>query len=153
MQTDTNRNAAATGLTLDAARGLFRRHADGTPDFSVVLDYYHPNLRFQDPIQKLRGRDAFIEMFNRFAAQVHDFEATIDTAAMTDNVIFLQWTMRYRFGSPRNPVMSSEGTTKLVLDEDGQVVEHRDYFDMWGDAIRSFKPVRGLYNRFMKRMG
>ena len=152
MQTQ-QQTAAETGLTLERARQLFERTPDGKPDYTIVHEFYHPDLRFQDPLQELRGRDAFIEMSDSFVGKVYDFEAKIDQAAQTGNVIFLQWTMHYRFGKPTNPVMRSEGTTKLELNEQGQVVLHRDYFDMWGDAIRSFKPARGLYDRLMKKMG
>ena len=141
------------GMTLERARHIFDRKPDGSPDYSIIESCYHENLRFQDPLQKLEGRAAFIEMSDTFVGRVFDFEASIEKSAQTGNVIFIQWTMAYRFGKPTAPRMTSEGTTKLELDEDGMVVVHRDYFDMWGDVIRSFKPARGLYDRFMKKMG
>ena len=152
MQTEKQQTTTG-GLTLERARQLFDRKPDGSPDYSIIETYYHPDLRFQDPLQKLEGRAAFLEMSESFVGKVYDFEATIDQAAQTGNVIFLQWTMHYRFGKPTAARMRSEGTTKLELDDEGMVVLHRDYFDMWGDIVRSFKPARGLYDRFMKKMG
>ena len=59
--------------------------------------------------------------------------------------------MWLRFG--RAPLSSIEGTTKLRLDEDGRVILHRDYFDLWGDTLDSVPVVGGLYRRFVGLLG
>ena len=43
-------------LTLETARELFdAMSSDGEPDFSLIERYYHPDVRFQDPIQQVEG--------------------------------------------------------------------------------------------------
>jgi len=141
-----------TGLDLETARRLF---ADADPgaaaDFSLIETYYHPQVRFRDPIQALEGRQAFIEMSQRLVSRCSELRARVNDAAQTGRVIFLQWTMEMKLGP--TPLTSIEGCTKLTLDEQGLVVEHRDYFDLWGDSLGSTPGIGKLYRWFVGLMG
>lgn len=147
--TNTERNA---GLTLALARQIFTNDTmSGASGFAVINQYYHPNVRFRDAIQELRGRDAFIEMTERFMKRCSSLDVQLNDAAQNGNVIFLQWTMRMRFG--KSPETTIEGSTKLTLDAEGKVIEHRDYFDLWGDTLDAIPGVGKLYRRAVKLMG
>ena len=139
-------------LTADTARALFdAMEVSDEPDFSLIQRYYRPDVRFQDPIQQLQGRDAFIEMTRRLVERCQELRATVHHAAGNDGVIFLQWTMEMKLGpTPLTPI---EGTTKLVLDDEGRVAEHRDYFDFWGDSLAAMPLVGVAYRRFMHLLG
>jgi hypothetical protein len=117
----------------------------------LIERHYHPDVRFQDPIQQVQGRSAFIEMSERLVERCSELGAKVNDAAQTGDIIFLQWTMWLRFGPA--PLSSIEGVTKLRLDAAGRVVEHRDYFDLWGDTLDSVPLVGGLYRRFVGLMG
>ncbi len=119
--------------------------------FSLIERYYHPDVRFRDAIQEVHGREAFIDMTRRFVRRAKDLDVEVHDTAQDGNVIFLQWTMRMRFG--RGPKSAIEGTTKLTLDAQGKVVEHRDYFDLWGDALDALPVVGKLYRALIKRLG
>ena len=45
-----------------------------------------------------------------------------------------------------------DGCSRLLLDEDGLVVDHRDYFDLWGDMIDSFPLISRPYRRLVRHM-
>jgi len=139
-------------LDLDTARQLFAAmDADAEADFGLIETYYHPQVRFRDPIQALEGRDAFIEMSARLVKRCKELRARVNDAAQTGNVIFLQWTMEMKIGP--TPLSTIEGCTKLTLNEGGQVVEHRDYFDLWGDSLGSTPGIGKLYRWFVRLMG
>lgn len=143
---------APAGLDLETARQLFgEMEPDAEPDFSLIETYYHPQVRFRDPIQALEGREAFIEMSRRLASRCRELRAQVNDAAQTGNVIMLQWTMEMKLGP--TPLTRIEGCTKLTLDERGQVTEHRDYFDLWGDSLRSTPGLGRLYRWFVGLMG
>jgi hypothetical protein len=140
------------GMTADLARELFdRMSAEEPADFSLIEQYYHPDVRFQDPIQKVVGRDAFVEMSERLVRRCKELRSKANDVAQTGDVIFIQWTMEMRFGSA--PLSIIEGVTRLRLDEHARVIEHRDYFDLWGDTLESIPGVGRLYRRFVGLMG
>lgn len=139
-------------LTVEKARELFdSMEVSDAPDFSIMEQYYREDVRFQDPIQKLEGRDEMIEMTRRLVERCEELRAKVHHAVGSDEVIFLQWTMEMKLGpTPLTPI---EGTTKLVLDADGKVAEHRDYFDLWGDSLRAMPLVGDAYRRFLRLIG
>ena len=139
-------------MDLETARRLFgEMSSDGEADFGLVDTYYHPDVRFRDPIQSLQGRDAFVEMSEKLVRRCSELRARVNDAAQNGPVILLQWTMEMKLGPA--PLTTIEGCTKLTLDEDGRVVEHRDYFDLWGDSLGSTPLVGALYRRFVRLMG
>ena len=140
------------GLDLATARQLFQdMDPDAEADFSLIETYYHPQVRFRDPIQALEGRDAFIEMSKRLVTRCRELRAHVNDAAQTGNIIMLQWTMEMKLGP--TPLTRIEGCTKLTLDERGLVTEHRDYFDLWGDSLRSTPGIGAMYRWFVGLMG
>ncbi|HGJ65633.1 TPA: hypothetical protein ENS27_09610, partial [bacterium] len=52
-------------LTADSVLELWSRtyNTKGKPDWSHIFPYYHPDIIFQDIIQKVEGKKAFIEIF------------------------------------------------------------------------------------------
>lgn len=148
----TMTTTAPPRLDAEIARGLFdAMTADEPADFSLIETYYHPDVRFQDPIQQVQGREAFVEMSEKLVRRCRELRARVNDAAQTGDVIFLQWTMEMRFGP--SPLSIIEGATRLRLDEDGRVIEHRDYFDLWGDTLGSMPGIGPLYRRFVELMG
>ncbi len=72
-------------------------------------------------------------------------------AAQKGDVIFVEWSMDMR-ARKSLPVMTNHGVSKLRLDEDGLVVDHRDYFDLWGDMIDAFPRVSKVYRKLVSHM-
>jgi len=145
-------DALAGGLTLEKVREIYEKTYgdEGKPDFSHIYPYYHPNMRFQDCIQVIEGKEKFMEMCDRLARRCSELYMDVHDIAQNGNVIFLQWTMTLRFmKTPRTPL---NGVTKLTLDEDGLILEHRDHFDLWGDSFDAIPGVGKLYRLFMKKV-
>jgi limonene-1,2-epoxide hydrolase len=152
MDTMQNNQTERVGLTLEKARQMFSNQTmvDGS-EFAIIRSYYDPNVRFRDAIQEIHGRDELIEMMSRFLKRCRDLDVRVNDSAQSGNVMFLQWTMTMRFG--RAPRSSIEGATKLTLNAAGQVIEHRDYFDLWGDTLDSLPTVGRLYRKLVRSLG
>jgi limonene-1,2-epoxide hydrolase len=149
---EKQKGAKGEALTLDQAKQLFSETTFGADaDLSLIETYYHPDVRFRDAIQEIKGRDAFMDMTRRFVKRAQGLEVRVHDGAQNGNVIFLDWTMKLRMGP--TPLTEYEGSTKLTLDAQGKVIEHRDYFDLWGDALSAIPGVGKAYRALVKRLG
>lgn len=138
-------------LDLDTVAALWSKtyNTEGKPDWSHLFPYYHEQLVFQDSVQRIEGKEEFMAMCGRLADRCKQLRMDITALARNGNVIFLQWTMTMMFDRyPSTPVY---GCTKLVLHEDGRIIEQRDYFDLWGDIFNGIPFFKGPYRRFMRR--
>jgi limonene-1,2-epoxide hydrolase len=142
-------------FTVETAKQMFsfrgKNPSGEGVDVSIIRNHYHPDVRFQDAIQVVQGKDALIEMMLRFPKRVAELSCTVHEAAQNNDVIFVEWTMDMR-ARKRLPVMTNHGTSKLRLDENGLVIEHRDYFDLWGDMLDAFPRVSKVYRSIVKHM-
>ncbi len=142
-------------FTVDTAREMFsfRGKSDSGEgvDVSIVREHYHPDVVFRDAIQRVQGRDAVIEMLLRFPQRCKELRCIVHRVAQEGNVIFVEWTTEMKIRD-RIPELADDGVSRLVLDEDGMVIDHRDYFDLWGDMIDSFPRVSRVYRSLVRHM-
>ncbi|MDP2426196.1 MAG: nuclear transport factor 2 family protein [bacterium] len=121
----------------------------GKPDWSHIFPYYHSDILFQDSIQKIQGYDPFIKMCNRLTKRCRSLRMDISHIAQEGNIIFFDWKMTMSFR--RFPSTPMFGSTKLTLHENGQIIEQRDYYDIWGDIYNGVPGYRRLYRWFMRK--
>ncbi len=93
-----------------------------------LLAHYDDAMLFRDPIQELRGKEAFEHMNRNLAARSRSFRFDLLDRAGEGPIAFLRWRMALepKFGR----AMEVEGTTFLRANEAGLVVEHLDYWDL-----------------------
>jgi limonene-1,2-epoxide hydrolase len=138
-------------LNLDTIRELWSRtyNTQGKPDWSHIYPYYHPDIVFQDSIQRIEGIEGFIALCERLTKRCKELRMEIHAAAQDGRVIFMQWTMTMMFDKfPSTPVC---GSTVLTLGEDGRIVNQRDYYDLWGDIFNGIPWFRAPYRKFMRK--
>lgn len=138
-------------LDLDTVAALWSKtyNTEGKPDWSHIFPYYHPDVVFQDTIQRIEGKDEFIALCRRLTGRCKQLRMDVHSVARNGNVFFLQWTMTMMFNKfPSTPVY---GCTKLTLHEDGRIVDQRDYYDLWGDIFNGIPFFKGPYRRFLRR--
>jgi limonene-1,2-epoxide hydrolase len=138
-------------LDIDTVAVLWSKtyNTEGKPDWSHLFPYYHPDLVFQDSVQRIEGREEFMAMCGRLTDRCRQLHMDIHSVARNGDVFFLQWTMTMMFEKfPSTPVY---GCTKLTLHEDGRIIDQRDYFDLWGDIFNGIPFFKGPYRRFMRR--
>ena len=138
-------------LTTDKVLELWSKtyNTNGKPDWSHILPYYHPEIVFQDSIQKLEGIDDFKSMCARLTKRCKQLQMEIISIVQDSNIIIMDWKMTMSFRKfPNTPIF---GSTKLTLDGDGRIIEQRDYFDLWGDIFNGIPGFRKLYRKIMSK--
>ncbi len=124
-------------------------NTQGKPDWSHLFPYYHDDIVFQDSIQRIEGKDAFIALCNRLTERCKELHMELGTLAIAGNEILFDWAMTMMFKRfPSTPVY---GCTKLSLHEDGRIIAQRDYYDLWGDIFNGIPWFKRPYRRFMHK--
>ena len=125
-------------------------NTSGKPDWSHIFPYYHDQIIFQDPIQKVEGKAAFVEMCHRLTDRCETLSMDISSIATNGDKILMDWEMTMIFR--KTPNTSLFGATKLTLGEDGRIIHQRDYYDLWGDIFHNVPFMKKAYPRFMRRV-
>jgi len=124
-------------------------NTEGKPDWSHILPYYDNDIYFRDTIQEIRGIEDFTAMTERLTNRSKDLKMNIVRAVMDENVIFLEWEMTIKF--KKNPSSVMFGTSRLTLNNEGKIIEQRDYYDLWGDIFDNIPRFGKAYRKFMKK--
>jgi len=124
-------------------------NTEGKPDWSHILPYYDEDIYFRDCIQELRGLEAFKAMTGRLTDRSNDLKMHIVRTAQQDNNIFIEWEMTIKF--KRNPSSVLYGSSRVTLNNEGKIIEQRDYYDLWGDIFDNIPRFGKAYRGFMKR--
>jgi len=139
-------------LDINTVRELWSKtyNANGKPDWSHLYPYYHPDIVFQDSIQRIEGIKEFVALCERLTERCENLQMEILSISQDSNIILLDWIMTMSFKKyPNTPVY---GSTKLTLHYDGRIIEQRDYFDLWGDIFNGIPFFKKSYRKFMRRV-
>ena len=137
-----------TELVLDLWSKTY--NTSGKPDWSHIFGYYVDDIVFQDPIQKVTGKQAFVAMCNRLTERCKELQMNITAIASNENHIFMQWEMTMIFRN--TPSTTLFGCTQLTLDDAGCITHQRDYYDLWGDIFANVPGMKRIYPGFMRRV-
>ncbi len=121
----------------------------GRVDWSGILPYYHPDVIFRDSVQEIHGIEAFEAMTKRLEQRSKELKMDIVTSLMQGQTLFMEWIMTLNF--KKYPSSSIYGCSRLTLDEQGKIIEQRDYYDLWGDIFDNIPRFNKLYRRFMHK--
>lgn len=124
-------------------------NTQGKPDWSHILPYYHEDIHFRDCIQELWGIKAFKAMTERLTKRSRDLSMNIVRTAQHGNDIFIEWEMSIAFKKRPNSIIY--GSSRVTLNDEGKIIEQRDYYDLWGDIFDNIPRFGKAYRRFMKR--
>lgn len=111
-----------------------------TPDHAGAVDglvpLYDPAMVFRDPIQTVRGREAFLAMNRRLLRRMRRLHWEIAAVHGSDDEVFVEWRMlcALRLG----PTLDVSGVTRARA-RGGVIVDHRDYWDL-GEMLASALP-------------
>jgi len=119
------------------------------PDWSHLYPYYHPEVVFEDSIQRIVGIEAFTALCERMAKRCESLQMEILSIAQDSNIILMDWIMTMAFKKyPSTPLY---GSTRLTLHADGRIIHQRDYFDLWGDIFNGIPYFKKAYRKFMRK--
>ena len=124
-------------------------NTEGKPDWSHILPYYDDSIYFRDSIQELHGMEDFKAMTERLTDRSKDLTMKIVRTAQQGKDIFIEWEMTITFRKNPNSVMY--GSSRVTLNDEGKIIEQRDYYDLWGDIFDNIPRFGKAYRRFMRR--
>jgi len=124
-------------------------NTDGKPDWSHIIPFYHDDIYFRDSIQEIKGMEDFRAMTERLTKRSKDLKMRIVNSIMQGNQVFIEWQMTIGFKKYPNSIMY--GASRLTLNEEGKIIEQRDYYDLWGDIFDNIPRFGKAYRKFMKR--
>ena len=138
-------------LTAQSVQHLWSKtyNTQGKPDWSHIFPYYHPNIIFQDSIQRIEGIEQFVEMCNRLTKRCESLHMDLSNIVKNDHVISMEWVMTMSF--KKSPTTPLYGCTRLTLGEDGRIIEQRDYYDLWGDIFNNIPYFKKFYRKFLSK--
>ena len=112
---------------------------------------YAPDARFKDPFNDVKGTAEIERIFQHMYVSLEQPRFVILEQIVDGMQAFLTWEFRFkfrRFDTQTEQVVL--GTTHLVLDEQGQISLHRDYWDA-AEELYEKLPVVGSAMRWLKR--
>jgi limonene-1,2-epoxide hydrolase len=124
-------------------------NTEGKPDWSHILPYYDHNIHFRDSIQEIRGIEAFTAMTERLTKRSKELKMKIVNAVMEGSLVLMEWEMTIKF--KKNPSSVLYGSSRLTLNEEGKIIQQRDYYDLWGDIFDNIPRFGKAYRKFMIR--
>ena len=147
----TTENSPLRKLDIHTVRELWSKtyNALGKPDWSHLYPYYHPDVVFQDSIQRIQGIQEFKALCERLTERCDMLSMEILSIAQEGNVILMDWIMTMSF--KKYPPTPLYGSTKLTLHADGRIIAQRDYFDMWGDIFNGIPYFKKHYRKFLQK--
>jgi limonene-1,2-epoxide hydrolase len=149
--TEQKKGSDRMGLNAESIKELWSKtyNTKGKPDWSHILPYYDEDIYFRDSIQELQGMEEFKAMTERLTDRSNDLKMHIVRTAQHNNDIFIEWEMTIKF--KRNPSSVLYGSSRVTLNDEGKIIEQRDYYDLWGDIFDNIPRFGKAYRRFMKR--
>lgn len=138
-------------LTVDSVYRLWSKtyNTQGKPDWSHLFPYYDQCIIFQDSIQRIEGIEKFTAMCQRLAKRCQSLNMELLNVIQRDNIIMMEWIMTMSFKKyPETPLY---GSTRLTLNDQGMIIEQRDYYDLWGDIFNNIPRFNRLYRKFMAK--
>ena len=148
---EQEKRSAGTILNAESIRELWSKtyNTQGKPDWSHILPFYDESICFRDSVQELRGIEEFTAMTRRLTDRSKDLSMKIVRTSQHENDIFIEWEMTIKF--KKNPSSILYGTSRVTLNEEGKIIEQRDYYDLWGDIFDNIPRFGKAYRRFMKK--
>ena len=148
------KRSPGTTLNAESLKELWSKtyNTQGKPDWSHILPYYDENIYFRDSIQAIHGIEEFRAMTERLTNRSKDLKMNIVNAVMHESIAFIEWEMTIKF--KKNPSSVLYGSSRLTINEEGKIIEQRDYYDLWGDIFDNIPRFGKVYRRFMiKKFG
>ena len=124
-------------------------NTSGKPDWSHILPFYDKAIFFKDSIQEIHGLEDFEAMTKRLTERSKELKMELVNTSKNGNLVFMEWEMTISY--KKNPSSIVYGLSRLTLNDEGKIIEQRDYYDLWGDIFDNIPRFGKAYRKFMKR--
>jgi limonene-1,2-epoxide hydrolase len=154
QNTEMEKSSLPFKLDAESIKELWSKtyNTEGKPDWSHILPYYDDNIYFRDSIQAINGKEEFTAMTKRLTDRSKDLSMKIVRTGQHNKDIFIEWEMTIKY--KKSPSSVLYGSSRVTLNDDGKIIEQRDYYDLWGDIFDNIPRFGKAYRKFMiKKFG
>ncbi len=112
---------------------------------------YAPDARFKDPFSEVQGLAPIRRIFQHMFETLDAPRFVVTARVVQGSQCFLTWDFLFRFRSLQPDVTQTvRGASHLVLDGQGLITLHRDYWDA-AEELYEKLPVVGSLMRWLKK--
>ena len=120
-------------------------------DVATIGQFYGPQARFKDPFNEVVGVPAIQGIFAHMFEALEQPRFVVTGRVVQGQQCFLTWDFLFAFKNFEKGVTQTvRGASHLVLDEQGLVTLHRDYWDA-AEELYEKLPVVGALMRWLKK--
>lgn len=114
---------------------------------------YTPDARFKDPFNDVQGLAEIQRIFRHMYASLDNPRFVVTGRIVQGAQCFLTWEFHFAFKRfQQGKAQCILGGSHLVLDGEGRITLHRDYWDA-AEELYEKLPVVGSLMRWMRRRG
>lgn len=120
-------------------------------DVATIGQFYAPQARFKDPFNEVVGVPAIQGIFAHMFEALEQPRFVVTGRVVQGQQCFLTWDFLFAFKDfHKGMTQTVRGASHLVLDSQGQVTLHRDYWDA-AEELYEKLPVVGALMRWLKK--
>ena len=120
-------------------------------DVANIGQFYAPLARFKDPFNEVQGVSAIAAIFAHMFDALEQPRFVVTGRVVQGQQCFLTWDFLFAFkGFEKGVTQTVRGASHLVLDAQGMVTLHRDYWDA-AEELYEKLPVVGALMRWLKK--
>ncbi len=120
-------------------------------DIAAIGQFYAPQARFKDPFNEVQDVPAIQAIFAHMFEALEQPRFVVTGRVVQGTQCFLTWDFLFAFKDFHKGVTQTvRGASHLVLDEQGLVTLHRDYWDA-AEELYEKLPVVGALMRWLKK--
>jgi steroid Delta-isomerase len=119
-------------------------------DCTRLGEFYASDARFKDPFNEVRGIAAVQEVFRHMFVALDEPRFVVRDILVQGDACFLSWDFMFRFKRYSREMQTIRGASHLVLDAQGRITLHRDYWDA-AEELYEKLPLVGALMRWLKR--
>jgi ketosteroid isomerase-like protein len=120
-------------------------------DVATLSRFYAPQARFKDPFNEVVGVPAIQAIFDHMFEALEQPRFVVTGRVVQGQQCFLTWDFLFAFkGFEKGVAQTVRGASHLVLDNQGRVTLHRDYWDA-AEELYEKLPVVGALMRWLKK--
>ncbi len=119
-------------------------------DLPALAALYAPDARFKDPFNEVQGRAAVARIFEHMFDSLDGPHFVVQQAVVQGQRCVLTWDFCFRMKRHVQGEHLIHGASLLLLDEQGLVLDHRDYWDA-AEELYEKLPLLGSLMRWLKR--
>ncbi len=110
--------------------------------------FYSKDVKFIDPTQEKLGIEAYIQAQDGLIKRCDDLFLEPHAIAINKDVAFVEWTLGLKI---KGIEFIYPGVTKLIINQEGLIKEHRDYFDFCSGTFGSVPILGGFFKWLYKQ--